>query len=418
MVTGASRGIGAGLAAHFAGQGLRLGLCARTVPAAPPGADGLAGAVDVTRPARWTPSPTRWSTASVGSTCGSTTPGCSARSVRWPRPTRPRWRAHVAVNVLGRARARPPSPGTCAADPGEGTLVNLSSGAATSAYRGWAAYCASKAAVEMLTEVVGLEERASGLRAYAVAPGVVDTDMQALIRSTPDEDFPAVARFRALHAGRAFASTAWVARSILEPVRRPGQPARPCRRPGIRRLPGSRRAPSFRLTPTLTGAPWSGTPVDGAGAARRPTTGGAGPPWRARAGGCGTVGVEGGQLVGDAPDQLRLGTCGPDPECAGPRTPGEVLPLDVVRPDVASGPELWTAARAWSPGRPSGVKPSNAGVAARTMRGCGESVAAVDDREDGPVARRAPVRCLELRKVLPCMSSMLGAVPKGHPRRR
>ena len=72
--------------------------------------------------------------------------------------------------------------------PGTGSLVNMSSGAATTPYRGWAAYCASKAAVEMLTEVVGLEEADTGLLAYAGRPGVVDTDMQALIRATPESN--------------------------------------------------------------------------------------------------------------------------------------------------------------------------------------------------------------------------------------
>jgi len=35
VITGASRGLGAGLAAHFATAGLRLGLCARQTPAPP-----------------------------------------------------------------------------------------------------------------------------------------------------------------------------------------------------------------------------------------------------------------------------------------------------------------------------------------------------------------------------------------------
>ena len=50
VVTGASRGIGAGLATHFASRGFRLGLCARSVPKVPVGADVVAEAVDVTDP--------------------------------------------------------------------------------------------------------------------------------------------------------------------------------------------------------------------------------------------------------------------------------------------------------------------------------------------------------------------------------
>ncbi|HEY6624349.1 MAG TPA: SDR family oxidoreductase [Acidimicrobiales bacterium] len=48
VVTGASRGLGAGLAATFAQHGLRLGLCARTEPTAPPGTEAVTGRVDVT----------------------------------------------------------------------------------------------------------------------------------------------------------------------------------------------------------------------------------------------------------------------------------------------------------------------------------------------------------------------------------
>jgi NAD(P)-dependent dehydrogenase (short-subunit alcohol dehydrogenase family) len=41
-----------------------------------------------------------------------------------------------------------------------------------------------------LTRVIALEERKHGLRAHAVAPGVVDTDMQASVRAADEKDFP------------------------------------------------------------------------------------------------------------------------------------------------------------------------------------------------------------------------------------
>jgi len=78
------------------------------------------------------------------------------------------------------------------------TLVNISSGAAKRAIPSWAAYCASKAALNMLTETFYLEERERGidLKAYAVSPGVIDTGMQEQIREAREEDFSAVANFR------------------------------------------------------------------------------------------------------------------------------------------------------------------------------------------------------------------------------
>jgi len=47
VITGSSRGLGAGLAVHFAGRGFRLGLCGRNRPESPPGADALVAALDV-----------------------------------------------------------------------------------------------------------------------------------------------------------------------------------------------------------------------------------------------------------------------------------------------------------------------------------------------------------------------------------
>jgi NAD(P)-dependent dehydrogenase (short-subunit alcohol dehydrogenase family) len=216
VVTGSSRGIGAGIAAYCAGRGLRLGLCARSVPGAPAGADAVVASVDV----RDADAVDRFAAAVVDR---------FGRIDAWVNnagvldPVGPLADAdpaaladHVGTNVLGVAYGTAAFARHVRSRPGTGSLVNISSGAATSAYRGWAAYCASKAAVEMLTEVVGLEERGSGLLAYAVAPGVVDTDMQALIRSSSAEAFPDVARFHRLAEDGAFLTAAWVAACILE----------------------------------------------------------------------------------------------------------------------------------------------------------------------------------------------------------
>lgn len=78
------------------------------------------------------------------------------------------------------------------------TLVNISSGAANRAIPSWASYCASKAALNMLTEAFYLEEQEKGieLKAYAVSPGVIDTGMQEQIRNAPQEQFTSVANFK------------------------------------------------------------------------------------------------------------------------------------------------------------------------------------------------------------------------------
>jgi NAD(P)-dependent dehydrogenase (short-subunit alcohol dehydrogenase family) len=216
VVTGASRGIGAGLGAHFASQGLRLGLCARTVPADPSGVDVVAAAVDVGDAAavdrfaeevvdRFGRIDLWVNNAGVLEPVG---PLADADSAALER--------HVLTNVLGVMHGTAAFARHVRARAGEGSLVNISSGAAATPYRGWAAYCASKAAVEMVTEVVGLEEAGAGLLAYSVSPGVVDTDMQAMTRATPADVFPDVGRFLRLHEEGAFLTPDWIGACILE----------------------------------------------------------------------------------------------------------------------------------------------------------------------------------------------------------
>lgn len=83
---------------------------------------------------------------------------------------------------------------------GEGVLVMITSGAARSAYAGWSGYGAGKAACDQWVRAVGLErrERGGAVRVLAVAPGVVETGMQEMIRDTDPLHFPRVERFRDL----------------------------------------------------------------------------------------------------------------------------------------------------------------------------------------------------------------------------
>ncbi|MGA0539578.1 SDR family NAD(P)-dependent oxidoreductase [Neotabrizicola sp. VNH66] len=67
---------------------------------------------------------------------------------------------------------------------GRGSIVNISSGAAHRPQEGWAAYCAGKAALAMLTKSVHHEYGAQGIRVFGLAPGTIDTGMQGQIRAS------------------------------------------------------------------------------------------------------------------------------------------------------------------------------------------------------------------------------------------
>ena len=78
-------------------------------------------------------------------------------------------------------------------------VTTISSGAAVNSLESWSAYCSSKAGLEMWTKGLADEGAKYGISAVSVAPGIVDTDMQATIRSVPKEDFPMVERFIEFH---------------------------------------------------------------------------------------------------------------------------------------------------------------------------------------------------------------------------
>src|ERR1051325_3051987 len=78
-------------------------------------------------------------------------------------------------------------------------IVNLSSGAATRAIPGLAAYCSSKAALRM-AGVTAAAELESDVSIVSYGPGVVDTEMQASTRSKTKEEFPSVETFIKFHA--------------------------------------------------------------------------------------------------------------------------------------------------------------------------------------------------------------------------
>lgn len=106
---------------------------------------------------------------------------------------------------------------------GKRVILNISSGAGKSAVDGWAAYCASKAAVDMLSEVAAKEcvLDGNGIRVFAVAPGVVDTEMQTEIRSADQGQFSNFQRFLDLKAKGNLSSVDEVALKLAKVIEQP-----------------------------------------------------------------------------------------------------------------------------------------------------------------------------------------------------
>ncbi len=79
-----------------------------------------------------------------------------------------------------------------------GTIIFISSGAASHPVAGWSAYCAAKAGVDHLNRTLAheLSQADLDIKTYSVYPGIVSTAMQNVIRSKSEDEFPSVERFR------------------------------------------------------------------------------------------------------------------------------------------------------------------------------------------------------------------------------
>ncbi|MCK9367659.1 MAG: SDR family oxidoreductase [Metallibacterium scheffleri] len=102
-----------------------------------------------------------------------------------------------------------------ASNTAERRIVHISSGAARQPIAGWSFYCASKAALDQHARTVAADAT-PGVRICSLAPGVIDTDMQAAVRASDPARFPQHARFVAMHAEGALLAPAAVAERLLD----------------------------------------------------------------------------------------------------------------------------------------------------------------------------------------------------------
>ncbi len=184
LITGAARGIGRAIALRFAAAGANLVLCdfnlegLREVAADAElrGASTVIRRVDVTARA-----PVEQLVEAGIAQFGKIDIAVNNAGIFFNAPfekmTDAQFEQIIAVNVKGVFLVSQAVIRHWLRQEVKGALVNLASISAVVAFADSAAYCATKAAVAALTRCIALEYGPRGIRANAIAPGIIDTTM-------------------------------------------------------------------------------------------------------------------------------------------------------------------------------------------------------------------------------------------------
>jgi NAD(P)-dependent dehydrogenase (short-subunit alcohol dehydrogenase family) len=195
LVTGASSGIGAGLAAMLAAEGARVVLAARRKEALADEASRIRDAGGVALPVVADLTRAESLAQLVEQTRAEFGPidilvNNAGFAVWKPLETTSiaEWDHTFAVNVRAAAYL-------CAAalpdmqQRGFGRIINIGSEAGVAIIPGMAAYCVSKHALRALTEVIQDGNHTNGIKAWVVCPGFVDTEMGYVIPGANPNNF-------------------------------------------------------------------------------------------------------------------------------------------------------------------------------------------------------------------------------------
>lgn len=217
LVTGASRGIGEAIARNLAAEGFAVVATARNIDDVEKVADAvqrqggqcLPIAMDVSRPQDIAAVADRLRKEAILLRGLVNNAGALGPIGHILETDTDEWIRTVEINLFGAfhcIRAFAPlfvSSKAC--------VVNISSGASEKAMEGWSAYCASKAALAMVTRSLALEASDTCL-AYGLQPGLVDTQMQSRIRASGVNPVSGIARENLLRPGDPAAIVTWLCR--------------------------------------------------------------------------------------------------------------------------------------------------------------------------------------------------------------
>lgn len=199
IVTGASSGIGEGLATMLAGEGVKVTLVARREKELTRVAEGIRrqGGTALIAPADLRDeSALRAMLEQTRNTLGPVDILVNSGATPFMCPIHgldlPAWDATMEINL------RAPALLCAALLPGmrerrRGYVVNISSEAGAFVYKGMGPYAVSKHALRVLTELIEEENQDFGIKAWAICPGFVDTPMGGWAEGTNRSNFLTVA---------------------------------------------------------------------------------------------------------------------------------------------------------------------------------------------------------------------------------
>jgi short-subunit dehydrogenase len=217
FITGASSGIGAALARHYAGRGATLGLAARREAELNALAQSLPGshhiyAVDVADAGAMLAAGQDFIARAGVPDIVIANAGISVGTLTGEREDLPAFRRVFETNLFGMVHTFHPFL-SAMQRAGAGRLAGIASVAGIRGLPGAGAYSASKAAAIAYLESLRVELRGSGVRVVTLAPGYIATPMTAVNTYAMPFLLPAevaAQRFaRAIAAGTSYAVIPW-----------------------------------------------------------------------------------------------------------------------------------------------------------------------------------------------------------------
>jgi NAD(P)-dependent dehydrogenase (short-subunit alcohol dehydrogenase family) len=212
IVTGASRGLGLGIARQLLQRGHRVLTLQRSpnaelvAEAARLGATLEQWAVDLTQPEQTAARLKTWVQGLPRAEVASLDLINNAALLVEPGPLSEADGGGVTAAMRASLEAPLLLTGAFLAASGDLTVprkvLNISSGLGRFAMAGSAVYCAAKAGMDHFSRAVALEEaeRPRGAKIVSLAPGVIDTDMQVQLRGADPARFSSQGRFAGLKA--------------------------------------------------------------------------------------------------------------------------------------------------------------------------------------------------------------------------